>query len=240
MPTPVSTPRGLVPLDRVIPALLAAPHPCDKRKGRDLAVVLDACRATWRERVVPLGLLPAEGGTALLAVFALRADGLVFSNGAPAAYDQFSLAILIPEHYPLAMPFVVFSDPLPFSPHVFDTRFKPPAQGAPPEFHEFLQRGNGCCCFVRHGQWTADCTHDLALLLWILSRIVTGNLMWGEATALNPRARDHFLRLKEQGRLPLGPALPLPESHAAAIGGTPLSGQQESSSDPDIEWSEEQ
>ena len=128
------------------------------------------------------------------------------------------------------MPHVKFA-PAPFNPHVIHQGFLPERRGLPAELYTYVdQQGDGHTCYLRGSQWSLDGS-TLALVVWQISRIVTLTAFHGESVSLNTAARDHALRLAEEGRLPLGPALPPPAGGAISL-------DEHRSAMEEIQWQE--
>jgi hypothetical protein len=105
------------------------------------------------------------------------------------------------------------------------------------QFVEAVRAGrDGACCYLRPDQWSPLTTHDLAVVVWQVSRILSGTRLYGERGSLNHHACDHYQRLQEEGRLPLGPALPLPWGNGACDGTRRVPGDGEDGDEEAIEW----
>jgi hypothetical protein len=75
-------------------------------------------------------------------------------------------------------------------------------------FLDAMRQGqNGWTCYA--ASWSPLATHDLVLLVWQIARILGGRV-FAEKFSLNNGARDVYLRLAAEQRLPLGAPLPLP------------------------------
>jgi hypothetical protein len=215
----------------ILHVLTMSANVCDRRKVRDLRGLEAFCRGPWRDRfeIVKAGSMPDRS---LGMVCALRANGLVWANGAPQAHDIFAFVLGLPPNYPVAIPSVRFLDPVPWSPHVVHADFLPPLNGLPAEFQEYVRQGHGHCCYLRTFQWTPDAaTHTLATVAWQISRILTLSKSWAEVNSLNLVARDHALRLAREGAVPLGAPLPCPTAPPDAA-----AADDEDGEDPDVEW----
>jgi hypothetical protein len=137
--------------------------------------------------------------------------GLILSGGQVQSHADWDLQIYVPMHYPYSKPEVKFQgSAIPFNPHVLHKESCIDEELLPPELLEFLEAmrngQQGWMCYS--AAWSPLATHDLTLLLWQVSRILGGRV-FGEKYSLNNLARDYFLRLGQEGRLPLGPPLPL-------------------------------
>jgi hypothetical protein len=132
------------------------------------------------------------------------------------------------------MPGFQFLPPaIPFNSHVIHKDHLPEQASLLPELQALIRSGrHGGCCWMASDQWQPTIDMSLALAVWTVSRILTGDKMHGEAASLNRTARDAMLRLREEGKLPLGPALPCPvDGPAAGAAGAPTPGD-----DLDFEW----
>jgi len=199
----------VLPIDDVVPRLINSANVNDQRKGHDLQQLQWLSANAWARMFSLTGAMP--GPRRMLHVFArLRVAGLLW-EGEPRLHDDWRFALGIPHSYPLAEPLVTFVDgPTPFNGHVLHGDFLPNREGMAPELQHFLNVGaNGICCYALAGDWSTALDHNLALVVRQVSRILTG-LQHGERYSLNEHARDYLLRMAEEGRLPLGPALPIP------------------------------
>jgi len=228
----------------VIRPLLGSENPSDRRKGRDLLQLAALENGAWSERMALLGARPGYRRT-LDVLVAIRAAGLIFGSSIEDR-DTFQMVLGIPNNYPMAGPLVTFvNDPAPYHPNVLHRDFLPDTRGLPAELQQLVndERG-GACCYSMASEWTPDLDHSLATVVRHVSRLLVGAKLRGEEYALNTHARDYYLKLKQQGRLPLGPALPLP-----GVSGDPaaLLGAADSAEDADadeavddaVEWIEE-
>ena len=190
-------------------------------------------RVLWANRFEILGFGGRPDG-ALSMLCRLRATGLIW-QGEPGPHDTFTFTVDIPRYYPLSPPGIRFVEPVPFCPHVVHEQFLPAMEHVPPEFQAYLRAGgHGNCCYLRSSQWSSDpATHDLAIVVWQLSRVVTLGKAVGEVQSLNPRARDHALRLAQADRLPLGKSLPYPSDHGEETQTTPCADEF---AEDDIAW----
>lgn len=216
--------------DQIMRRLLQAENPCDQRKGRDLGILLRLLAERWRQQVCILGAYPGDDGS-LGLVFCLQVKGLVWGNDIPVVRDTFEFVLGIPRNYPLILPSVQFVGLIPYNPHVVHPEFIPSTVGLPTELQVYARQGAGCCCFLRHTQWHTDLSHNLALVLWQVSRILTLNKVFGEARSLNQAARDYVIHLQREDRLPLGPPLPLPEVSTGSHPDWEIESEEESEED---------
>lgn len=215
--------------DRVGPDLhevagryLASANTSDQRKGHDLAVLRRLAAGLWAGRFA----VPACGsgpGRELVLLCRMGATGLIWSGERAVRHDDFAFAMLVPHTYPLAMPQVRFVQVVPFNPHVVHREHLPALGHLSAELQAYLRQGHdGVCCYLRSAQWSPDTSCNLALVVWQVSRILTGKARHGEVNSLNPAARDEMLRLAEEKKLPLGDPLAYPhEEDAAEEGETP-------------------
>jgi len=201
-----------IPLEEVTRRLARSKNACDMRKSRDLNRIIELSTGPWAGRVEVLCALAGQGRS-LSIVTELAADGLAW-DGKPEANGMWTVLLTMGNVYPLSQPTAQFAGRIPFNPHVAHAAFLPDDRGLPPELRPFIAAmrtgSDGQCCFVRQNQWSADSDHDLAIVLWQVSRIVTGSAFYGERAALNRQAADHYVQLSKAGRLPFGPALPAP------------------------------
>ncbi len=227
-------------LDVVVKELAASANLCDLRKARDIQALVELARGAWAGRFALLGAL-ADPDRTLVLVTQLQAKGLVWSNK-PQSHDQWTLAVGMRHNYPLSVPVASFVNVVPYNPHVAHGAFVPEERGLPADLQQYIRAlrmgHDGGCCFVRTSQWSSAATHDLALAIWQVSRILTGAHFFGERGALNRHACTHYLTLAEQGLLPLGPALPPPRApEAGAIVRMEASAAAEGGDDDeDVEW----
>jgi hypothetical protein len=140
--------------------------------------------------------------------------GLLLSGDQPVLHHRWKVLIYLPPHYPYERPEVRFEiGTVPYNPHVLHRDSVIDEESLPREMAQFLdamRRGQeGWTCYAT--SWSPLATHDLALLVWQLGRILGGHV-FGEKYSLNNAARDHYLRMAAEGRLPLGPPLPLPRT----------------------------
>ena len=211
-------------------ALSRSESSVDRRKGNDLGQVVELTDGVWSDRLSLLDVGPGPRRTLVVSV-RLDVTGLIWQGDAQP-HRGFDVALAIPNNYPLAAPLVVVNNPTPFSMNVLHGDFVPNPQGLPGELQQILRDGHdGFCCYSLASEWCADLDHNLALVLWQVSRILVGAKIHGEQYALNRQARDRYLQLRQDGLLPLGPALPTPVSLAAVAAGGPM--------DEAIEWIEE-
>ena len=184
-------------------------------------------RGAWNDRFRVRGVdWAADGGVVIHC--RLRAPGLVMTAGGRIEErDVWNLDLQLSRFYPLSQPTVLFSGPaIPFCPHVLS--MNPQFEQADERLRHVAENGRGACCWIGKGEWTSDFrTHNLAFVCWVASRLVVYELGHAEEGALNPQARDHYLRLRESGRLPLGRALPYPFTrggtrHGVASGEAPV------------------
>jgi hypothetical protein len=185
------------------------PNVCDQRKGRDLKLLHEASQGIWQEFLSDLRIAVGTRQS-LLLTGRLKVGGLVWADQA-RIHNDWGIEIMIPRHYPIAQPEVRMESPVPYNPHVLHNEFLPDERELPAELRPFLEEiragAAGRCCYL--GQWQADLTHDLRLVVWQISRILSGACFHGEANSLNNHARDYYLRLKKQGGLPIAAALPV-------------------------------
>jgi hypothetical protein len=212
MNVPDQTKRGDVP-DRLLAGLVAELRGSsslrDNRIGRDLVVLTGLEQGAWK------GLFHiADVGVSSRNELGIRCElatpGLVWEEGAPHLYRDWKFLLSIPAHYPEVMPRVRFDPPTPFAAHIVHAEHRPYPPGLPARLRAYLEAGDGHCCFTDH--WSpATPAYDLALVVWMVSRIVGFAELRGERSALNPLARDHALRLRARGAEgSLGEPLPPP------------------------------
>lgn len=226
----------------IVNRLLRSPSVCDQRKALDLQNLLALGAGRWKGRFAVVQFA-GMADQALGVVCSLKVPGLVWSGGAPAPWDTWLFVLVIPHNYPLSPPSVQFLDrTLPWCSHVVHRDFLPEAPAdLPPEFQALIREGSGHTCLLRRGDWSpAAASHNCAVVVWLLSRVISLNKTHAEAASLNKAARDYTLRLEREGRLPLGEPLPYPDPGAgpgegwveARADGGPATGG-------DIEWSDE-
>jgi hypothetical protein len=149
---------------------------------------------------------------------------------------------MVPHSYPLSVPAVRFTGAVPHCPHIVHASFLSNTAGMPSELQQFLRLGHGYCCYIRAAQWSSDISYCLALVIWQVSRILVLDKVFGEAVSLNASARDCALRLREEGKTPLGLPLPhpalrrSPDSHASP---THVEAKRLDSDNDDIDWIED-
>lgn len=241
MSSPADTQVELKPigLDVLMQELASSRNLCDLRKARDLEALVRHSQGPWAGRFAILHAL-AQPDRMLVLITRLQAKGLVWA-GKPQMHDLWTLAIGMKHNYPLSLPVASFTGVVPYNPHVAHGAFVPDERGLPADLQHYiraLRMGyDGGCCFVRTSQWSPATTHDLALAVWQISRLLTGAHFFGERAALNTHACSHYLALAEQGLLPLGPALPPPEApEAGAAVRLRASAHAKDEEDEDVEW----
>jgi len=228
----------ILPLDQVVARLGASPNVCDQRKARDIHMLNTLAEGHWSGRLAPLG---ADCGRQRSLDVAVQLDvpGLVW-RGQPEPHRSWTMVVAVPHNYPMVQPEVRFAGVIPYCSHVIHREFLPDEAGLPLELRQFIEAvragRDGACCYLRHAQWSPLTTHDLAVVIWQVSRILSGARLFGEQGSLNNHARDYYQRLDGEGRLPLGPALPVPSNGATAnkSGRDPRSGDDDD--EDDIEW----
>lgn len=203
-----------IPIHQAAQRLIESENVCDQRKGRDLHRLSQlSTSGPWSEWFAADCVVPLGRQRTLTLLGRLRTASLVWARR-PQPHDDWTLMIAMPPYYPLAMPQLRFVGQVPYNPHVLHRDHLPSEGDVPSELRRFvaqLREGyDGGCCFLDTTQWKATPQFDLALVVWQTSLILTGARIHGERGALNNHARDHYLRLAEQGALPLGPALPAP------------------------------
>jgi hypothetical protein len=211
-------------------------NPSDRRKGRDLGQLAVLDRGVWSDRFALLGARPGSRRS-LDVLVAVRAAGLIW-NGAVEDCDTFQFLLGIANNYPMAAPAVVFANgPMPYHPNVLHRDFRPDVRGLPAELQQLVNDERaGACCYSMQADWTPDLDRSLATVVRHVSRLLVGAKLRGEEYALNTHARDHYLKLKDQGRLPLGPALPLPDVTGNL---SALAGSEDETDEDAVEWIEE-
>jgi hypothetical protein len=229
----------VVPLGRVIDRLRESPNVSDQRKARDIGKLEKLAQGPWSGRLVLIG---ADCGRrwSLELVMQLDAASLVW-RGRPEPHHQWTLLLGVPHNYPMVQPDVQFVGNLPpYCSHVIHRQFLPDETGLPLELRQFVEAvragRDGACCYLRADQWSPLTTHDLAMVIWQVSRILTGARLFGERGSLNNHARDYYQRLQEEGRLPLGPALPVPWDGAGEAPGRPDVAVGSEGDEEAIEW----
>jgi len=214
-----------MPLDVLSNKLLASPRPCDQRQGRDIRRLLDLSGTLWAGRVEPLCASPVEGRKYAVLMH-LNTPGLVWQEQ-PVIHDRWTLVLVLTSNYPMAIAQARFAQVIPYCPHVCQRRFAPTEAECPPELREFItalrQGAEGYCCYARQEQWSPDAAHDLALVVWQISRLLCGAAFHGELGTLNRHALACYIDLARQNKLPIGTAetpplaaLPLPIDTGAA------------------------
>jgi hypothetical protein len=209
--------------------LQQSPDVCRQRQGRDLEHLLEMIAGPWSKRL-RLNDVRVTGDNGLY--FMLRLDdvrGLVCENGNICPLSSWKLGIKKPRSYPHHGVSAWLSGPegeKAFNPHalhpeqlISELDLTTTGQRA---FASALQgREQGRMCFL--DRWTPDWhTHNLVVVVWQLSRCITGTSFHPEQFALNNVARDYYLRLKQKGELPLGSPLSHPwpfdnENHVGAV-----------------------
>jgi hypothetical protein len=209
-------PRTIVmkSLAQVVAALGPSKNVQDIRKARDLEVLGRVAGNLWKGRCIVRGVGAGEQGALAVALSLSGVAGLVLRGDQPEPNDVWDLLVYLRPQYPFARPEVRFeSGTVPFNPHVLHRDSIIDEESLPREMVHFLEamRGGqeGLTCYA--ADWPPLATHDLALLVWQVSRILGGRV-FGEKYSLNNAARDFYLRLAAEGRLPLGPPLPLPST----------------------------
>ena len=214
--------------------LLQSPNAGDRRKGRDLAQLAELEAGQWAGLFRLRGARPGPQRT-LCILADLHVCGLVWDGTAPRIHNDWQLLLGVLHSYPLAEPAAAFSGaPTPFNPHVLDKNFAPQASGLAPEMRRFLTAAHdGACCWTVASQWRPTLSYTLALVVRQVSRILTGSLLYCEKYSLNDLANDHYLVLAREGRLPLGPSLPVPRDP-----GTPAPQALDGDDEDPIAWYE--
>lgn len=209
----MSSSANLKPLLQIIQRLLPSKNVCDMRKARDFEMLRQAAAedGPWSGRCIVDGVGPADRGTIYIAIRLQNVAGLILSDGKVQPHANWDLRIYVPMHYPYSKPEVKFQgSEIPFNPHVLHRESLIDEESLPRELLEFLEAmrngQEGWMCYA--AGWSPLATHDLTLLVWQVSRILGGRV-FGEKYSLNNLARDYYLRLGQEGRLPLGPPLPL-------------------------------
>lgn len=218
--------RGTVlPVQQVRDVLAESSNPRDSREGTEIDL-LEPCPDEWRGRFALRGGTSARGGLGLL--MDLVADGAIWTPNGPSPHRDWQMLIIFPDHYPISQASVLFVDPVPFQTNTCHRDCLPDAARLDPEYHEFVRRGHGSCCYMSRSDWSTDfTTHNLALVVWQLSRLITYSTFRGEGRAtLNSKAFDHAMRLRDQGRLPLGPPLPFPIRSVTQLGAAGVLAQE--------------
>jgi hypothetical protein len=234
MQTNPKTPKGpdgrAIEADAVVERLLAGANPCDRRKSRDLAVLaaLTRPRGAWFGKAEIVRIVAKDRDLVLFVKIGV--PGLAYEDGVKTHRDWL-VAIRVGEHYPVEKPTVTFAQRVPWHPNVFDSRFRAPSC-IRADLRAFSDAGHGSCCFARSGEWTSLIRCDLAFLVFFLSRMLVG-AFWAEDAALNPAARDEYLRRRSE--LPLGKPLP-PPTGAAETGAPEVPPAGGAARDADIEW----
>jgi len=230
--------KQAVPVEEIIDRCLASSDVCDQRKGGDLRHLAMQVQDRWRGRFAIKGF-NASGDLSLTMLCRLQVAGLVSRDRCICPHEQFRFALSIPHRYPLSLPGVRFVGEMPFCPHVVHRSFMPQMTGIPPELQEYLRLGEGYCCYLRSSQWSVDLSCNLALVVWQVSRLLTFDKLFGEMGSLNPSARDYALRLRDQGKTPLGRSLPYPAERPSAAGRESAGGASVMDADEScdaIEW----
>jgi len=226
--------------EAVIRPLMESDNPSDRRKGRDLMQLVALEEGAWSQRMALLGARPGYRRS-LDVLVAIRAAGLIWV-GSPEDCDTFQMMLGISNNYPMAAPAVMFvSGPTPYHPNVLHRDFRPDTRGLPAELQQLVNdEREGACCYAMASEWTPDLDHSLATVVRHVSRLLVGAKLRGEEYALNTHARDHYLKLKQEGRLSLGPALPLPDVPGDLAALLDSANQADSEADEEaVEWIEE-
>ncbi len=235
------SPGQLMTIETVIERCRGSKNVCDIRKAHDLEHVRELATGLWKDRLIVEGLFGTPD-LSLAIICRLRVMGLIWNAGRAVPRDSFRLLLLMPHNYPLSIPRVQFVTEIPFCPHVVHASFLPPVAGLPADLQTYLRMGQGQCCFVRAGQWSRDPDCDSATVLWQVSRILCLDVMFGEKGSLNASARETAIRMRDEGKTPLGLPLPLPgRSEVAGQGVLPVGNSGENSDAiTDIEWIEDE
>lgn len=238
----ITRPSCILPVGRVIERLLESPSVCDQRKSGDLQTLKELAEGPWSGRLVLLGV-DCGRQRSMDVVVQLDVPGLVW-RGRPEPHRNWTMILAVPHNYPLALPDVRFAGPaVPYCSHVIHREFLPDENGLPPELRQFVEAvragRDGACCYLRHSQWSPLTTHNLAMVVWQVSRILSGTRLFGERGSLNRHANDHYQQLKDTDKLPLGPALPVPFSDL--VDGQPNYSEEDAGGEEEeaIEWTSE-
>ena len=216
-------------------ALMATASLSGKRLGRDLVKLMNMVAGPWADSVSILGLSPLDPGFAIHVE--LVAPGLVWCGDHPGPQAAWRLALRIFDTYPLATPEARLQPPYPYNPHVCHPDFLPDVTGLPARLQHYLNSlrdgSEGMpCCYVSSHQWNTSVDCDLCRILFMISRLLTGERFHGERAALNAAALVEYLRLDQAGSLPLGRPLPFPHDPGAPSPGDAAEDQD----DEDVEW----
>lgn len=200
-------------MKRIIALAERSGDPKQQRVATEIANLHALSRGSWRGRVEIVDFAGGEDRS-LIMVTRLWAAGSVWRDGTVEVRDaDWLLAVGLSPTFPLVMPTVQFLRPLPFNPHVVDRQFLPEPARLSSELQQWLRSEGhgGQMCYLASSQWSPDIeTHNLTLVFWQASRVLTLARVHGESVSLNQPARDWCLRMRDEGRLPLGPALPIP------------------------------
>ncbi len=228
--------KMLKSIAQIVQRLLPSKNVCDMRKARDLELLQQAAEEPWSGRCIVDGIGAGERGAIFIAMHLQNVAGLILRDGQPLLQENWDLHIGVHAHYPYSKPEVKFqASTIPFNPHVLHKESHIDEESLPRELLEFLEdirKGQeGFMCYSAN--WPPLATHDLTLLVWQISRILGGRV-FGEKYSLNDEGRDYYLRLGREGRLPLGPPLPL----LCALEDQDLPGEEAEGEDDAIELCE--
>ena len=194
----------------------------DRRKGTDFrrTAALIGPGGEWEGLLESRGVLRGPRRS-LISVWRMHRRGLVWNSEArrPELRDTFAAAVQFFNNYPLAPGAAQFlqlgSAEIPWNPHVVhpDPQFRRPPDGMPPELRRYYELhssgGAGACCYARSSEWKSTADFGLPRLMFQLSLVLTGNCLYAEgAYALNVDASLAYTRMRDNGELPFGPALP--------------------------------
>jgi hypothetical protein len=209
-----------LPVASIDPDLLAqrlarSTNPGQLALAYDLRQLGALTRGAWRDRVEIPRVVPGKDGTIVIHTRLKGVNGLVRSGAQILPHDCWQALLVVPPSFAHAMPLWRFvGDWLPFAPHVLPRAATLNERDLPAPLLRFLEalrsREAGWTCVLDH--WTPmRRTHNLSIFLWQCSRLICGASRFvGEEASLDPLARDHFIRLAEAGKLPLGPPLSYP------------------------------
>lgn len=189
-----------------------------RRLARDIQQLIDLSAGLWRDRFYLRGLGQAPDRSwqvqaEIVVPTLLNNNGKTAEPACECVVGPHRLVLGIPRFFPLAMPSVFLLPPIPWNAHVMHPDGLPgQVESLPAELQRYVRMGSGHVCYMNDSEWSGVepdfC--NLANVVWVISRILTLELVHPEEAALNPRARDVFIRMKEDGRVPLGAALPCP------------------------------
>jgi hypothetical protein len=224
-------------LEEICARLRVSGEICQLRQATDIQEFALRANGPWAGRVELLGVAPGPDGSLCLPVEIKDLSGLLFDGERLRLNTRWTGAVFLPPSYPHIIPGFRFTGArIPFASHVIhpDRNCAIQETELPRQLLGFLDairnREAGWTCFLDGSQWSPSRRYNISLLLYLVSRIVCGARFRGELASLNPLAVQHFSRLGERAKLPLGPPLSYPEDDTLARS------EADAEEDDDIEW----